>query len=85
MPIIGIFQNTMNFREKGGGGSLQSEKFVAKKRNIVFQTRAGGGSGSRPFGSFPKIHPKWNIDVFCITLPLNKSFMELVSVASLPK
>ena len=30
----------MNFREKGG--SLQSEKFVAKKRNIVFRNEGGG-------------------------------------------
>ena len=26
------------------GGSLQSEKFVAKKRNIVFRNEGGGGS-----------------------------------------
>ena len=43
------------------GGSLQSEKFVAKKRNIVFRNEGGGG-GQRPFGSFPKIHPKWAIE-----------------------
>ena len=29
-----------------------------KKRNIVFRNEGGGG-GQRPFGSFPKIHPKW--------------------------
>ena len=47
---------TMNFWEILGG-SLQSEKFVAKKRNIVFRNDGGGGGGQRPFGSFPKIHP----------------------------
>ena len=31
----------MNFLEKGG--SLQSEKLVAKKRNIFFQNEGGGG------------------------------------------
>ena len=40
-----------------GGGSLKSEKFFAKKRNIVFRNE-GGGWGQRRFGSFPKIHPK---------------------------
>ena len=32
----------MNFREKEGG-SLQSKKFVAKKRNIVFRNEGEGG------------------------------------------
>ena len=37
----------MNFREKGGG-ALQSEKFVAKKRNIVFRNEdEGGGARGR--------------------------------------
>ena len=43
-------------------GSLQSEKFDAKKCNIVFRNEGGGGvgGGQRPFGSFPKIHTKWS-------------------------
>ena len=35
----------MNFREGLGGESLQSEKFVAKKRNIVFRNEGGGVGG----------------------------------------
>ena len=35
--------------------SLQILAPPEKKRNIVSETRAGGGQ--RPFGSFPKIHP----------------------------
>ena len=34
---------TMNFWEIWGG-SLQSEKFVAKKRNIVFRNEGGGAT-----------------------------------------
>ena len=49
----------MNFRKREGG-LHQSEKFVAKKRNIVLRNEGGGGGGGqKPFGSFPKIHPKW--------------------------
>ena len=45
--------------------SISSKNFDAdfctpeKKRNIVFRNEGGGG-GQRPFGSFPKIHPKWS-------------------------
>ena len=46
-------------------GSLQSEKFDAKKCNIVFRNEGGGGvgGGQRPFGSFPKIHTKMNSEL----------------------
>ena len=37
---------TMNFWEIWGG-SLQSEKFVAKKRNIVFRNEGGAGVRGR--------------------------------------
>ena len=43
---------TMNFWEKGGG-SLQSKKFVAKKRNIVFRNEGGRG-GSEAVWKFSK-------------------------------
>ena len=49
----------LNFREKGGGSSVHSEKLVAKKRNIVFRKDGGwmgGRGGQRPFGRSPKIH-----------------------------
>ena len=45
----------MNFRKKKGGHT--------NPKNLVadFSTsRKRGGGGQRPFGSFPKIHPKWS-------------------------
>ena len=41
------------------GGSLQSKKFVAKKRNIVFRNEGRGGGDQSQFGVFPKIHSHW--------------------------
>ena len=46
----------MNFREMGEG-SLQSEKFVAKKRNIVFRNKGGGVKGCLDF--FQKFIQIW--------------------------
>ena len=41
--------------------------FPEKSAAVFSETRAGGGGGrgcQRPFGSSPKIHPKWNREAF---------------------
>ena len=54
VPVLRYFWvgKTANFRERGEG-SLQSEKFVAKKRNRVFWNEGGkGGEGSEAIWKF---------------------------------
>ena len=54
------------FSEKGGGGhAIPNElrcKFSGLPKKAQHSFPKIGWGGQRPFGSFPKIHPKWAIE-----------------------